>query len=267
MFPLEKTDNLNLTVEKASYAYDTEPVLKNIELAIKQGSFTGLIGPNGSGKSTLVKLLNGTIKPDTGAVYIGGQALAGMNKSKLARAVACVPEETNIAFPFTCLEIVLMGRTPYLKRFQWEKKEDFAIAEKCMELTDTSRFRARPVNELSSGEKQRVIIARALAQEPAILLLDEPTSHLDINHQKEIFDLLRRLNRESALTIFAVLHDVNIASLYCDEIILLNRGAVYLKGNPSGIITGKNIKEVYGIDVRVDSSGERPAISIIPELN
>jgi len=261
---LEKTAKTNLSVRNVSFRYSDRFVLSNIDLDINHGSFTGLIGPNGSGKSTLLKILNGTLKPDTGSVTIGDTELTSIKKSWLAKIIACVPEETSIAFPFTCMEVVLMGRTPYLKRFEWEKKEDYAIAGKCLELTDTLEFKDRSVEELSSGEKQRVIIARALAQEPSVLLLDEPTSHLDINHQKEIFDLLKRLNKVTGLTIFTVLHDVNITSLYCDEIILINKGRIFLKGKPSEAITANNIKEVYGVNVKVSGSGERPFISIIP---
>lgn len=256
-----------LKVSDVNYSYNGKKALDNIGFNIESGNFIGIIGPNGAGKSTLLKVLSSALKPDRGTVLLNGIPLSNMKSRDIASCIAFVPEETIVNFCFTCREIVLMGRTPYINRFSWEKDEDYMIAEEAMKMTDTIEFKSRDINSLSSGEKQRVIIARALAQKPDVLLLDEPTSHLDINHQKEIFDLLMKLNRDSNLTIVTVMHDINLASIYCENLILLDSGKVFMEGKPSELITEENIKSIYGTEVRIsrDVKTGIPGITIIPE--
>ena len=199
-------------------------MLNGISLAIDRGEIAGIIGPNGSGKTTLLKLLSKVLKQESGSIRLMGRDLASMKHKEIARIVGVVPQGTSIAFSFTVREVVLMGRSPHLGILQMEQEADLKIADNAMGLTDTLELADRNIDELSGGECQRVIIARALAQEPKIMLLDEPTSYLDINHQLEIFDLIKRLNKERDLTVVIVSHDLNMAAEYCDRLILLKDG-------------------------------------------
>ncbi len=258
-----------LRINNVSHRYNGSNVLEGVSFSVSMGGFLGVIGPNGAGKSTLLKVISRSIKPDTGEVLLDGRPICEMKRRETARRIAFVPEETVVNFSFTCRDIVLMGRTPYINRFSWEGNEDYRKVEEAMKLTDTLKFKARDINDLSSGEKQRVIIARALAQEPDILLLDEPTSHLDISHQKVILDLIRKLNRDNNLTIITVMHDINLAALYCEELLFLNNGKIYMKGSPQELITENNIREVYGTDVQIsrDNKTGLPGVIIIPGGN
>ena len=240
-----------LQIEELSYKYDQLKVLEDINFSMQQGEFIGLIGPNGSGKSTLLKNINSKFKPQQGLVYLDGDNLHQLDKKELARNLAVVPQSTEINFDFTVEEIVLMGRTPYIGRFSSEQEEDFAIAKEVMKLTNTFCLKDRYINQLSGGERQRVIVARSLAQNPELLLLDEPTSNLDINYQLEIMNLLKRLNHEQELTILVVLHDLNLAAKYCDKLLLIDQGQIHSFGTPQEIITSENISEVYGSEVTV----------------
>jgi len=242
---------IKLKIEELSYKYDQLQVLEDIDFAINQGEFIGLIGPNGSGKSTLLKNINANCQPDEGLVYLDGANLHSLKKKELAQNLAVVAQNNKIEFDFSVEEIVLMGRTPYIDRFSSASEEDFALARRAMRLTNTLQFKDRSINQLSGGERQRVIVARSLAQDPEVLLLDEPTSNLDINYQLEIMDLLTRLNREEELTILVVLHDLNLAAKYCDKLLLIEQGQIHSFGSPTEIVTVENIKEVYGSDVTV----------------
>jgi iron complex transport system ATP-binding protein len=177
-----------------------------------------------------------------------------MQRPDIAKKIAVVPQDHQIDFPFTSLEVVLMGRSPYLGRLQFETRHDFEVAQRAMELTETLPFAQRPINELSGGERQRILIARAVAQEPEIMLFDEPTSSLDINHQVEFYELISRLNREKNLTILTVSHDINLASEYCQKIILLKEGRIFKTGNPREVVIEGHIRQVYGSRVLVDQN-------------
>lgn len=254
-----------LSAKDVSTGYGAVEVLHDISFEMYEGDFYGIIGPNGSGKSTLLKTLTGILEPWRGEVRIFGEEIRNLSAKEIARRVAVIPQDVSVLFPFTVYEIVAMGRHPHLRRFQREGKADRDVIRKSMEYTDTFYLQERPIDELSGGERQRVIIARALAQEPEILFLDEPTSHLDINHQIEIFDLLSQLNSERGTTIFAISHDLNICAEYCKELVLLNEGRIYAKGGPEEIIKKENIKEVYSADVTVIKNpvSNAPLISII----
>jgi iron complex transport system ATP-binding protein len=244
----------SIDIRKVSFRYTDQWVIENLSFHVDRGEFCGIIGPNGSGKTTLLKILYGLIYPQKGLVFIDGGELRQMKRSDIAKKIAVLPQDTQISFPFTALEVVLMGRSPYLGRLQFEGREDFEIAERAMRLTDTLHASRRPINELSGGERQRILIARALAQEPEIILLDEPTSNLDINHQVEFYDLISRLNREKRLTILTVSHDINLASEYCRKIILLKAGRIFKMGSPKEVVVEESIRQVYGRRVLVDEN-------------
>ena len=243
-----------LKINNLSGGYHKETIIKNISLEIDKGDFMGIIGPNGSGKTTLLRLMSRVLIPQKGNIALEGKNIAHMELKEFAQLIAFVPQDTLITFPFTVWEIVLMGRIPHLKRLQLETKKDFSIVENSLVITDALYLKEKRIDELSSGERQRVIIARALAQEPLLLFLDEPTSHLDIGHQVQILDLLKRLNRQNNLTIVMVLHDLNLASEYCNRIVLLNEGRIFKEGSPSDVLTYQNIEAVYKTVVIVNSN-------------
>ena len=236
--PIVKTEDL-----WGGYVANT--VIRGVSLEINKGDFLGIIGPNGSGKSTLMKLMTRVLSPDKGRTLLEGRDVQELKLKDLAQKIAFVPQDTFISFPFTVEETVLLGRIPHLGRLQFETKKDFLAAEKAMELTDTASLKDKYIDELSAGERQRVFIARALAQEPSLLFLDEPTSHLDIGHQIQMLDLLKRLNDKNGMTVFLVLHDLNLASEYCDRIILLENGRIFKQGGPKEVLTYQNIETVY----------------------
>jgi len=247
------------------FRYTGEWVLKDISFEIEKGEFWGIIGPNASGKTTLLKIIDRILVPQEGSVWINGINIREMKRDALARLVAVVPQEAPLIFPFCVEEIVLMGRAPHLGKLRFEGKKDHEITRRSMEMTDTLSFAHRNIGELSGGERQRVLIARALAQEPHIILLDEPTAFLDIKHQVNFFNLVKTLNREEGLTVISVTHDINLASLYCDRIILLDRGSIHCMGTPSEVIRESNIREVYGTDVIVDRNPQAglPRVTLV----
>ncbi|HID55026.1 TPA: heme ABC transporter ATP-binding protein [Candidatus Poribacteria bacterium] len=251
-------------VENLSFGYEKEQIIKGLSFDVEDGEILGIIGPNGSGKTTLLRLLSGVLHPWSGRVKFKGRDLRRMRRREIARKVAVVPQQNLIIFPFTVREIVLMGRAPYLGMFQNESKRDFEIAERAMDYTDTLRLAHKPVDELSGGELQRVIIARALAQEPEVMLLDEPTSHLDLKHQMEIFNLIKRLNFEEGMTFVLVLHDLNLAGEYCDRLLLLKEGRSYKMGKPDEVLTAETIRETYGVDALVTRNPITSAPHVIP---
>ena len=243
-----------LKINNLSGGYHKETIIKDISLEIKKGDFIGIIGPNGSGKTTLLRLISKVLEPQKGNITFKGRDIAGMGLKEFAQSVAFVAQDTIVNFSFSVLEIVLMGRIPHLKRLQLETKEDYLIAERAMIMTDASDLKEKRIAELSSGERQRVIIARALAQEPLLLFLDEPTSHLDIGHQIQVLDLLKRLNRQNNLTVLMVLHDLNLASEYCNRIVLLNEGIIFKEGTPREVLNYQNIEAVYKTVVVVNDN-------------
>ena len=242
---------LKLRLDKVSLGYGRRIVLDNISLEVKPGEILGIIGPNGSGKSTLIKGMTRLIPPTAGQIFIDGQDITSMSRSDLSRLVAVVPQ--NAAFPelFTAFEVVLMGRTPHLGLLRYEGEKDLTIVQRAMEATQTTAFAERRISELSGGERQRLTIARALAQESKIILLDEPTAHLDINYQIETLDLARQLCREQKLIIVTALHDLNLAAQYCDRLVILHQGKIHSQGTPKSVINAQTIKEVYGAEVYV----------------
>ena len=251
--------SVTLRINNIACRYETTNILENINFSAKGGDFIGIIGPNASGKSTLLKSISKVLKPHTGVVLLNERDVHTLKSAEIAKNLAVVPQESVISFAFTALEVVLMGRTPHLNRFEMESTQDLIIAQKSMELTNTWYLAERPIDTLSGGEKQRIIIARALTQEPRVLLLDEPTDHLDINHQIEILNLIKRLSKEKEMVVIGVFHDLNIVSQYCDRLILLHKGRIFAAGGAENVLTGENIEKVYGVKVTVkqdDISGK-----------
>jgi len=250
-----------------SFAYKDRRVLHGISMSVPKGEMLGILGPNGSGKTTLLKVLSGILH-GRGEVKINGQSIQRIGRRELSKLFAVVPQESKVNFPYTVAEIVMMGRACYHSAFALESKEDLDVARASMELTDSLLLSDRYLHALSGGEKQRVMIARALAQQPEVLLLDEPSAFLDLKHQVQVFELLRRLNWERGLTIVAALHDLNLAALFFPRLLMLREGEIYCDGTPSEVLTEKTIEEVYDIRVRVERnlSGEKPHLFICPSL-
>jgi iron complex transport system ATP-binding protein len=234
------------------FRYAAKPVLEEVSFALEAAQIVAMIGPNGSGKTTLLKMLNATLFPNSGQVLIEGQDTRHWPRQAIARTVAIVPQESPAIFPFFAEEIVLMGRFPYLRSLAFEDKKDYRIVQDVMARTDSLSLAHRRFNELSAGERQRVLIARALAQEPKILLLDESTVFLDLKHQAQFLSLLRELSRKQHLTVVFVTHDLNLAAQNADQLLLLYNGKKYAIGTPADILTAQNIKEVYDVDVGID---------------
>jgi iron complex transport system ATP-binding protein len=255
--------NPAIQTENLTFAYKDKPVLDGVSLSIERGEMVGILGPNGSGKTTLLKIFSAVLR-GRGDVEVNGRRIETYGKRELSRLFAMVPQESQILFPYTVAEIVLMGRASYHSPLALEGKKDLEVARASMELTDSRPFSDRYLHELSGGEKQRVIIARALAQEPQILLLDEPSAFLDLKHQVQVFELMRRLNREHNLTIVAALHDLNLAALFFQRLVMLRNGRIYRDGTPRDVLTEETIEEVYGVHVKIqlDSSGRRPQLFI-----
>ncbi len=226
-------------------------VLEDVSISVSRGAIVGLLGPNGSGKTTLLRLMSGTLRADAGAVTLDGRAVMALSRLELARRIAMVPQETHATFDFSALEIVLMGRYPHLGTFQLEGAEDLRIAHEAMVATGTAAFASRPFATLSGGEKQRVVIASALAQASDILLLDEPTASLDLGFQLEIVDLLAHLNRERQTTMVVSTHDLNLAASLCSELVLLRAGRVLAAGRSEAVLTPENVRAVYHVDAEV----------------
>ncbi len=241
-----------LQLKEISFRYGKERVLSRISFEVEKGEIIGIIGPNGSGKTTLFKVLDGILFPQEGEVLIGGEDIRAKTRREIAAIMAFVPQEFAPVFPFTVREIVMMGRYPHFGNLDFEGRDDYRIVQEVMEMTGTLPFSDRQIQQLSGGEKQRVLIARALAQKPEIMLLDEATAFLDIKHQIAIFKLIVKLNREQGLTVLIVTHDINLAAGHTDRIILLQGGKIHSMGRPEMVITEANIKDVYEAEVMVD---------------
>ena len=261
MIPRNQSGVPAISVSNVSFSYvqrkqqSPEAALQGIRMHIPEGKIVGILGPNGSGKSTLLKLIAKLLPTQDGSIEVFGKSLKDLTARDVATSVAYVPQETLQVFPFTIGEMVLMGRSPHHRGWggwHWEDQEDREIASAAMHELNVWHLASRLVSDVSGGERQRAVIARALAQQPRVLLLDEPTAFLDLHHQVDIATILRRLNREGGLTVVLVSHDVNLASQYCDRIFLLNRGKIVQEGSPESVIREEVLQRVYGCSVLVD---------------
>jgi len=258
-----------LKVESLSFKYDKKNILDDINFTLDVGDFVGILGPNGCGKTTLLKNINRWLKPDQGKIFIDDLNIFQLSVKDLAKRVATVPQDTSVDVSFTVEQVVAMGRNPHLNSFERERKRDISIIEDAMKAMDVMHLRDKPINQLSGGERQRVLIARALAQEPTLLLLDEPTSHLDINYQWELLELLKNLCMKKSLTILIVLHDINLASMFCNKLILLKEHRIFKMGTLNEVINEQNIREVFNMNVRVEypDGRKQPVIIFLNPAN
>ena len=242
-----------LTIDSVSFSYVAGvPTLRNVSFTVQRGEFLTLVGPNGSGKSTLLKLLDRIFLPAEGMILLEGKPLLSYARAELARRIAYVPQERETQFAFSVEEIVLMGRAPHAGGYLFENAHDREIARRMMDLTDISHLADHPITNLSGGERQRAFIARALAQQAPVILLDEPTAYLDIAHQVEIFRLLRSLSTDSGLTVISVSHDLNLAAMHSDRLAMLQAGTLAALGTPEDVLTADRIRHVFRADVLVD---------------
>jgi len=255
-----------LSADRVSFAYrvNAPRVVDDVSLSIAPGELTGILGPNGSGKTTLLKVLAGTLTPSAGAISFDGRSLAAWKRRDLARRIALVPQETHAPFDFSVLDIVLMGRFPHLGAFALEGPADLAIAEQALASTGTAAFAHRPFATLSGGEKQRVVIASALAQSPELLLLDEPTASLDLGHQLDVQLLLAALNRDRGVTMILSTHDLNLAAALCRNLILLRGGRVIAQGPTDAVLTPEAVRELYGVDADVQRHAAAGHLTVTP---
>lgn len=252
-----------LEIHDLTVSYGETPVIEKLTLAIQQGKFIGILGPNGCGKTTLIKTISKIIQPSTGEILIKGKTLTSFDTRSLAKIIGCVSQETGIAFSFTVKDIVMMGRHPYIGRLSPMSENDLNIVSEAMKITNITHLSDRPVTELSGGERQRVLIARTLAQNPEILLLDEPTSHLDVNHQIDILSMIQALIPK--ITVVGVLHDLNLASYFCDTIVLMKKGKIIAVGSPKEVLTRELIKEVFSIKMMISTHPLTGKPYLIPE--
>ncbi len=243
--------------------------LGNISLGVNKGEFISILGPNGSGKSTLLKIISGILRPDTGKISLKGHDIVLLSHKELAKAIAFVPQTFSVAFPFSVYEIVMMGRTPHLNSFGYEKEVDIEKTNEAMNNLDIYHLRKKGINEVSGGEAQRAFIARALAQDPEILLLDEPNSHLDIQHQISIYKILEEMNLRRNITIIIISHDLNLAGYFGKRILLMNKGEIVMDDIPRNILTEEHIKNIFGVDssIKQDETNNTVSVTIAPKLN
>jgi len=259
--PVLETRDLSFAYGRGAAAHR---VLSGISLGIDRGASVGLLGPNGSGKTTLLRLMSGILEPTAGAVSIEGEPISAVSRRDLARRIAVVPQETRATFDFTALEMVLMGRYPHLGPFELEGPADVEIARAAMRATGTDTLEDRLFATLSGGEKQRVVIAAALAQSSEMLLLDEPTTALDLRYQFEVLAVLKRLNQERGATLVVSTHDLNLAAALCQQVVLLKNGRVLASGPTSDTLTADNIRALYEVDADVQFHPRAGHLTVVP---
>jgi len=255
-----------LTAHSLRHDYGAQHVLEDVSFSVAAGSFFIIIGPNGSGKTTLMKVLDDIEHPKEGMVEVFGRPVHSFGKRELAREIAFVPQRMPVDFPFTVTEVVLMGRAPHLGLLGIEGREDIEAARKAMDFTGVENLAERRVNQLSSGEQQRVFVARAVCQDPKIILLDEPTASLDPAHQVRVMDIMEELRRKRGVTVVMVSHDLNLAALYGDHLLLLRGGHIIAEGPPDDVLTFEILEKTYGCVLLVDESplGGVPRVSVVP---
>ena len=255
-----------LTASNVSFAYERRgrTVIDSVSVVVKRGAIVGLLGPNGSGKTTLLRLLSGALTPDRGSITFDDVPLPSLSRRERAQRIAVVPQHTHSTFDFSALDIVLMGRYPHLGAFELEGPQDLAIAREAMEATGTAALGERAFATLSGGEQQRVVIASALAQASDTLLLDEPTASLDLAYQLEIAALLSRLNQDRGTTMVVSTHDLNLAAALCTELALIREGRILTQGPVEAVLTGANVRALYGIEADVAMHPRAGHMTVVP---
>ncbi|MFP4545538.1 MAG: ABC transporter ATP-binding protein [Methanomassiliicoccales archaeon] len=247
------------------FAYDSHPVLNGVSLRLKPSEILGLVGPNGSGKTTLLKCINKILKPEQGEVLLDENHVSGMDRIEVAKHIGYVPQSSNPDFSSpTVYEVVAMGRRPHLG-WQVRERNSEGVWE-ILSMMGIDHLASRGFDELSGGQRQKVLIARALAQEAGVLLLDEPTSDLDIKHQLQVMEMIRNLTSCNGISGIAALHDLNLASRYCDKIVIMKEGKVFAAGEPEEVLTPRNIGTVYGVEVAIERFYGRPHIVVLGSL-
>ena len=243
---------MDTQLKNISFSYDETSILQQINCTFQAGRFHAILGPNGSGKTTLLDVISGFAEPTSGEVYLDQARMSAMNRRRISQMVALVSQDYAINFPFSVSEVVLMGRHPYIDRFSHPKQSDLDLAERALSLTGLGSFRNRKVTELSGGEKQRCVFARALCQDTPLLLLDEAFSNMDISHTIHLLGLLKNEVESHGKTVIAVLHDLNLAAAWADHLFFLKDGCIKEKGNTHDVFTSANIRSVFNIDVHVE---------------
>ena len=254
---------MKLEVKDITFSYNSRPVLEGVTLKAAEGNVASLVGPNGSGKTTLIKCINRILKPRLGIVLVGREDVGKVKLRGLARLLGYVPQSADHVFPSTVFDAVLLGRRPYV---DWGiSSRDKEVVSQILSLMGLEEMALRQFNELSGGERQKVLIARALAQEPQVLLLDEPTSNLDLRHQLEVLDIVRSIVDESGITAIMAIHDLNLAARFSDTLVFLDKGRIYDAGEPAQVLTQENIRNVYGVEAIISkNSGHLHIIPLAP---
>jgi iron complex transport system ATP-binding protein len=255
-------------IDRLVSGYPGKTVISGISFSTREGEFLGIIGPNGAGKSTLLKTMSRVLRPSSGSVKMGLRDIFSMPVKEFARSVAFVSSDPSIVFPFTGLDVIMMGRFPHLRMFASESRQDIEAVDRAVEAADCAGIISRPIDNMSAGERQRILIAKALAQEPEVIVLDEPTSHLDISHQVQVLDILKDLSVKKRISIIAVLHDLNLAAEYCDRLLLMDNGAIVSSGAPSDVLDYATIEKVYKtvVVIRENPVSGKPFVLLAPGL-
>src|SRR6266849_160365 len=252
-----------LNVNGITFGYEQQPLLFDVHIQVRKGEMVGLLGPNGSGKTTLLRLVSGVLRPQQGKIILDGRELRDWGRRGIAQLIAVVPQELHVPFAFTVEQLVNLGRTPFVSFFGSGSRHDTLIIQDAMHAADVTPLAGRIFNELSGGERQRVIVAMALAQQPKLLLLDEPTVHLDIKYQIDMLELVQRLNRERGVTVIAAMHDLNLAARYFPRLLLFQRGVVADAG-PAEVLEPGLLSRVYGVNVQVGILRGTEHLSVLP---
>ena len=249
---------VKLKVKDVEFSYGSVQVLKDVSIELAESEMLGVVGPNGAGKSTLLRCIDRILTPRKGSILLDGQEIKTMNRIELAKKMGYIPQSTTSIFSATVFDIVLIGRRPHIS---WRSSdEDTEKVLEILQMLNIEEFAMRDINELSGGQQQKVFIACALTQEPDVLLLDEPTSNLDIRHQLEVMDIIKNIVREKGIAAIMAIHDLNLAARYADRIIMMNSGNIFAAGDPASVLTSENIKHVYGVEVKVNNHDGRPYI-------
>ena len=256
-----------LAVKNVSFSYGNKPVLENVNLRVKRGDLVGIIGPNGSGKTTLLKLITGVLRPSRGHIETDGKDILSLDSKARARLISMVPQNPQLPLSFSVLDLVLMGRNPHLKLLQWERLPDVRIARKAMQLTNTDHLENLTLSKLSGGEQQRVVVAMAIAQQAPFLLLDEPTSSLDLTHQIKVMDIVTQAQPSTDRAVLMAMHDLTLAAQYCERLIMLSHGRVIAEGSPAEVLTDKNIFEAYSVHAHVIPNPVHRTPLVLPYSN